>query len=166
MIRFLPKSLVVGSALGAMAILGTACGGGDSSSSGVVTAAPTKAVSTAAASTAATKAATTPAAATTAATSSTVGQKITTAPPAGSAVIDQKDQLFKPDKLTVKLGDTVYFTNSEAVVHSVNLDGKNLLGSGGLTKQGESVVWKPAKAGTYTMTCDYHPAMKAVVTVQ
>jgi plastocyanin len=33
-------------------------------------------------------------------------------------------------------------------------------------KQSEMASWKAAKAGTYVITCDYHPAMKATVTVQ
>ncbi len=149
------------SAVVVAAIAAAACGGGDDGGSGATTQAPTKAATTASGGGNATTSPATPAA-----SSATGAQKITGAPPAGAAVIDQKDQLFKPDKLTVKVGDTVYFTNSEAVIHSVNVDTKNLLGTGGQVKQGETLSWKPAKAGTYTITCDYHPAMKSTVTVQ
>ena len=173
MVGRIPRVAFLAPALAVAFAASVACGGGDSGSTGAATPAPTKAAATAAAVGSATSAgspaaAATPtkAAATTAAASATGAQKITGAPPAGSAVVDQKDQLFKPDKVTAKLGDAVYFTNSEAVVHSVNVDTKNLLGTGGQMKQGETLSWKPSKAGTYTITCDYHPAMKATVTVQ
>jgi plastocyanin len=102
----------------------------------------------------------------TAATSATGVQKNIGEPPAGATVIDQKDVSFQPDKVTINLGDSVYFTDNEAVVHSVNADSKNLLGPGGLMKQGEVLSWKPPRAGDYIITCDFHPAMRAIVTVQ
>lgn len=149
--------MILAAALSVGAIA-AACGGDDNTTT--ATAAPTKAVSTAPAS----GATTAPAGAT--ASSSNLGAKFSGSIPAGSPTIDQKEQLFKPDKLSVKVGDTVYFTNSEAALHSVNVDGKNILGAGANMKQGEAATWKPAKAGTYNITCDYHPAMKATVTVQ
>jgi plastocyanin len=149
-------AFLVSAVVAASALVAAACGGSDST-----TTATAKPVSSAPASGAATAPATAAANA-----SSNIGAKFTGAIPAGAPAIDQKDQLFKPDKITAKVGDTVYFSNGEAAIHSVNLDGKNILGGGGIMKQGEISTWKPAKAGTYTITCDYHPAMKATVTVQ
>jgi plastocyanin len=154
--QFQRGALILAAVAATGALTGAACGGGGGDDATVV---PTKPASTA------------PAGATTAATaagaaSSNLGAKFTGSIPAGAPAIDQKDQLFKPDKITAKVGDTVYFSNGEAAIHSVNVDGKNILGQGGTMKQGELSTWKPTKAGTYTITCDYHPAMKATVTVQ
>lgn len=153
-------ALILSAVVAASAFAAAGCGGGSSDDAAK---APTKPASTAAAG--ATTAPTTAAAAAGAA-SANLGAKFSGSIPAGAAVIDQKELQFKPDKLTVKAGDTVYFSNSEAALHSVNVDGKNLLGQGANMKQGESATWKPAKAGAYNIACDYHPAMKAVITVQ
>ena len=130
-------------ALGALSA--GACGGGGSSDN-APTAAPRS--SSPAGQTGATTAAT----ASGGAASTTLGAKFSGPVPAGALVVDQKDQLFKPDKLTAKVGDTVYFTNSEAALHSVNVDGKNILGQGVNMKQGEISTLKLAKAGTYAIT--------------
>lgn len=86
--------------------------------------------------------------------------------PAGAPTIDQKDVAFVPNELSVSLGATVYFTDSEAIFHSVDVNGANLLGRGGLMKQGEVIAWKPSAAGDYLITCDIHSAMRAVVRVR
>jgi len=83
--------------------------------------------------------------------------------PDGAPQIDQKNLTFIPNKLTVKTGDTVYFLNSETVIHTVVIDGKNISGD---MKQGQVVTWKATKAGEYKVTCIYHPAMNATITVQ
>lgn len=151
-------ALILSAVVAASVFAAAGCGGGSSDDAAK---APTKPASTAAAA-GATTAPTTAAAA----AGANLGAKFSGSIPAGAAVIDQKELQFKPDKLTVKAGDTVYFSNSEAALHSVNVDGKNILGQGANMKQGESATWKPAKAGAYNIACDYHPAMKAVITVQ
>lgn len=83
--------------------------------------------------------------------------------PAGAPTIDQDNLAFKPDKLTVKVGDKVYFKNSETALHTVTIDGKNISGS---MKKGDVVVWTAASAKTYKITCDYHPQMNATITAQ
>jgi plastocyanin len=83
--------------------------------------------------------------------------------PAGAPEIDQDNLTFKPDKLTVKAGDKVYFKNSETALHTVTIDGKNVSGN---MKKGDVVVWTAATAKTYKITCDYHPQMNATITAQ
>jgi len=98
---------------------------------------------------------------------STPGAQKTTAPkvtvPADAPQIDQENLTFKPDKITAKIGETVYFLNSESAIHTVNVNGKNISGN---MKKGSVVTWKGQTAGEYKITCDYHPQMKATVTVQ
>ena len=83
--------------------------------------------------------------------------------PAGAPVIDQQDLAFKPDKLTVKAGDKVYFLNSETALHTVTVEGKNVSGT---MKKGDVAVWTVPNAGTFKVTCDFHPQMKATITAQ
>ena len=94
------------------------------------------------------------------------GPAATVAPPegvpAGAPFIDQEDLKFKPNKLTVAAGEKVYFANSETAVHTVTVDGKNLSGN---MRKGDIFEWTPASAGEYKITCDFHPQMKATITV-
>lgn len=80
-----------------------------------------------------------------------------------SKVIDQVDMNFTPTKLTVKAGETVLFKNSEAVIHSVTINGKSLSDN---MKKGDSTPYRFDRAGEYKIACIYHPAMKATVIVE
>lgn len=95
-------------------------------------------------------------------TSSTSPKTAVTVPD-GAPTIDQKDLAFKPDKLTVKAGEKVYFKNSETALHTVTIGGRNESGN---MKKGDVFVWTPAKPGTYTITCDFHPQMNAKITAE
>lgn len=83
--------------------------------------------------------------------------------PAGAPVMDQENLTFKPAKLAAKVGEKVYMKNSESALHTVNLNGKNESGN---MKLGAVFVWTPTRAGQYKVTCDYHPQMNAVITVE
>lgn len=80
-----------------------------------------------------------------------------------SKVIDQVNMAFTPGRLTVKAGETVVFKNSDAVIHSVTINGKSLADS---MKKGDSVSNQFDKPGEYKIACVYHPAMKATVVVE
>lgn len=82
--------------------------------------------------------------------------------PAGAPFIDQDKLKFIPTELTVKVGETVYFKNSETALHTVNIDGKNVSGN---MKKNDVFTWVFEQPGTYKITCDYHPQMKATITV-
>jgi plastocyanin len=118
-----------------LAAVGVACGGGDDTSKTANT----------------TTAGTAP------------GQSAVTTVPAGAPLIDQENLTFKPSKLTVKVGEKVYFMNSESAIHTVNINGKNISGN---MKKGSIVVWTFSQAGQYKITCDYHPQMNATITVE
>jgi plastocyanin len=83
--------------------------------------------------------------------------------PDGSPFVDQKDLRFKPTAVTAAPGQAVYFKNSESALHTVSIDKKNLSGS---MKRNEVFIWTPPGPGSYAITCDFHPQMKATVTVQ
>jgi len=87
----------------------------------------------------------------------------TDASPPMSVEIDQDNLKFKPASATVARGGSVVFKNSETALHTVTLNGKNLSGN---MKKGDVFTWAAEAAGEYRFTCDYHPQMRATVTVR
>ena len=83
--------------------------------------------------------------------------------PPGAAWIDQDNLAFEPKELTLKAGIQVYFRNSEAAIHTVTIDEKNV---SGVMKKDAIIAWAPPRAGAYVITCDYHPQMRATITVE
>ncbi len=83
--------------------------------------------------------------------------------PAGSPFIDQDALRFIPSKLSVSAGARVYFKNSETALHTVTIEGENVSGN---MRKDEVFVWDaPTAMGEYQITCDFHPQMKATITV-
>ena len=130
--------LTLGTAVVAIGLFGAACGGGSDSKS-----TPT-AIQTAGGG---------------ASASATKGGAI----PAGAPEVDQDGLAFKPNKLTAKAGEKVYFKNSESALHTVTINGKNESGN---MRKGDLFSWTAGATGEYKITCDYHPQMNATITVQ
>ena len=86
----------------------------------------------------------------------------TPALPPPSAQIDQDNLEFVPAQVTVKVGDVVLIKNSETAIHNAVVSGKNVTGN---MKKGDAIPWKAPAPGDYTVTCDYHPLMKATIVV-
>jgi plastocyanin len=82
--------------------------------------------------------------------------------PTANPVIDQDRLKFIPTSLTVKAGTPVLFKNSETAIHTVTIERKNI---SGVMKKGDELTWTPPGTGTYRITCDYHPQMRATITV-
>ena len=83
--------------------------------------------------------------------------------PPGARVVDQDGLKFRPDDLVAQSGESVYFTNSERAPHTVTVDGRNQSGN---MVWGAVFVWTFDEPGEYRVTCDYHPKMRATVTVE
>ena len=62
-----------------------------------------------------------------------------------------------------EVNEKIYFKNSETAIHTVTIDSKNVSGN---MRKGDIVTWTAPKAGTYKVTCDYHPQMKATITIE
>ena len=71
---------------------------------------------------------------------------------------------FSPATLTVKVGDTVTWTNKDSMSHSATADDKSF-DTGVLTK-GQSGKVTFSKAGTYTYYCSIHSSMRGTIIVQ
>jgi plastocyanin len=75
-----------------------------------------------------------------------------------------RSYLFSPADITVKVGTTVSWTNSDQFTHSVRLvDAGETLG---ILKPGETLTHVFDKPGTYKYDCSFHPQnMHGTVTV-
>lgn len=81
--------------------------------------------------------------------------------------IDQVGQKFDPKSVTIKVGDTLKFHNSDDVTHNIQItdaDGNNE--DAGLQKPGQDIAQTIDKAGTYSVHCAIHPRMKMTVEVK
>lgn len=82
--------------------------------------------------------------------------------PQGAPLIDQLDLKFIPNSVTMKLTDLLYLKNSESAIHTVTINGKNVTGN---MDKDRLMAWVPPAVGTYKVTCDFHPQMKATIKV-
>jgi plastocyanin len=74
-----------------------------------------------------------------------------------------QNNAFSPKELTVSAGDSVTWTNNDAMLHDVDID--DLAKSPDMHK-GETFTQTFGKAGTYNYDCDIHPFMKGTVIVK
>ncbi len=74
-----------------------------------------------------------------------------------------KDFSFEPATVSVKVGETVVFTNLDSAVHTATAD-EGPFDSGDLRK-GQSFTFTADKPGTYTYFCMPHPYMKGTIEV-
>lgn len=108
---------------------------------------------------------------TTASTPTTAGTGTTAAAPgttaagaASGAQVTIKGFAFDPATITVKVGDSVTWTNQDSTNHTVTADNGEFKSSD--IAQGATFTFKFDKAGTVTYHCSIHPTMKATVVVQ
>ena len=130
---------LLGMALLALALLALGCGGSSSTTTTIAPSATT--------------------AGTTAATSAT-----TSAGGGGANAVSIANFAFSPASITVKVGDSVTWTNNDSTTHTVTAD-DNSFSSGDLAP-GATFSFTFPKAGTYAYHCSIHPSMTGTVVVQ
>ncbi len=80
--------------------------------------------------------------------------------------VDIKDYAFGPQKITIKKGTTVTWTNQDSAKHDVMPDDESdAFKASQLLGKGESYSFTFNTAGTYSYFCSPHPYMKASVEV-
>ncbi len=84
---------------------------------------------------------------------------------AAAVAVDIQDFAYNPDPVTVKIGQSVTWTNRDAEPHTATARDREVLQSGAL-KQGESFTETFEQPGTYEYFCEFHPNMKGTVVVQ
>ena len=86
---------------------------------------------------------------------------------AAETAIDQKNHKFVPNSVTINVGDSIRFTNSDRFYHDVtivNPDGTS--SDKGLVNYKEEFAISFEKPGTYKVRCRLHPTMSAVIIVK
>lgn len=91
-------------------------------------------------------------------------------PGKGANSVSISGMAFSPSSLTVAVGTTVTWTNSDAVAHTVTSD-TALFDSGPITASGGyggggTYSYTFTTAGTYNYHCTIHPMMTAKIIVQ
>lgn len=84
---------------------------------------------------------------------------------AGEGSVEIKGFAFSPATLTVKIGDSVTWTNMDSAPHTVTSDSGSELDSPTLSK-GEIYSHTFNSAGTYNYYCTLHPSMKGKIIVE
>jgi len=100
---------------------------------------------------------------TTVGASTTVGTPTSTGGGGGAQVVI-KGFAFDPATLTIKVGESVTWTNQDPADHTVTADNGEFKSSS--LANGATFTFKFDKAGTYPYHCGIHPSMKATVIVQ
>ncbi len=80
-------------------------------------------------------------------------------------VVFQKNKAFSEKKLTVKVGDSVRFTNQDSMTHNVFSLSDAKTFDLGAYDQGDSKVVTFDKPGTVLVECAVHPDMKMTIEV-
>jgi plastocyanin len=84
---------------------------------------------------------------------------------AAAVEVEIKDFTYNPDPVTIKVGESVTWTNLDTVPHTATGQDREVLQSGTLGK-GESYTQAFDTAGTYEYFCEFHPNMKGVLNVE
>ena len=84
---------------------------------------------------------------------------------ASSNSVEISNFAYSPQEVTVKVGDTVTWTNMDSAIHTVTSDNGNELDSATLS-QGDTYSHTFESAGTYDYHCTIHPYMKGKVVVE
>ncbi len=83
---------------------------------------------------------------------------------AANHVIDQKGKTFIPHEITVAVGDTITFKNSDPFAHNAYTDDEENEFDIGMQAPGTNVKITVQAAGTFDVECAIHPNMLLEVT--
>ena len=81
-------------------------------------------------------------------------------------IVDQKGKTFIPHSLTVKVGDTITFKNSDPFAHNAYTDDEANEFDIGMQKPGMDVRVPIKAAGKFNIECAIHPNMLLEVTAK
>ena len=84
---------------------------------------------------------------------------------AGELVVDMAASQFAPATVTATVGQTIRWTNSDAIAHTVTAtDGAGF--DSGTVEGGGEFSYTTRKAGQISYLCEFHPGMTGTITVQ
>ncbi len=90
------------------------------------------------------------------------GEAAPATPVTPDETISIEDSSFMPKAMTVKVGDTVQWTNVDSMAHTVTSE---TFDSGSLVQSG-TFSYTFDKAGTFDYKCSLHPSMSGTINVQ
>ena len=85
---------------------------------------------------------------------------------AAEHVIDQKGKTFIPNAVTVAVGDTITFKNSDPFAHNAYTDDEANEFDIGMQKPGQDISVPVKGAGVFNVECAIHPNMLLEVTAK
>jgi plastocyanin len=99
-------------------------------------------------------------------TKSTGGSSSTSTTKSANGIqVQMKGIAFQPGTITVKVGQTITWTNEDSVQHDVvSTSGEKIQSS--LFGKGGTFSFTPKKAGTIAYVCTVHPGMKGTIVVK
>jgi plastocyanin len=80
--------------------------------------------------------------------------------------VDQVQMQFRPQTLTIKVGDMVHFVNADDIIHSVYSFSESAPFDLGSYKKGETRDMKFGKAGVVKVKCYIHQQMSMTILVE
>jgi plastocyanin len=83
----------------------------------------------------------------------------------GGTEVSMEGTAFNPAELTVKVGDTVTWTNNDSVAHDVTADTFKSGEPGGMAG-GDTFEQTFDEAGSFDYVCTVHPGMEGTVVVE
>jgi amicyanin len=83
----------------------------------------------------------------------------------GANSIEIKNFAFSPSTLTIKVGETVTWTNSDSTSHTITSDSGSELDSGSISS-GQTYSHTFNTIGTFDYHCSIHTSMKGKVVVE
>ena len=89
------------------------------------------------------------------------------APARADQSVDQKDKQFSQPAVTVNVGESIAFSNSDDVTHDVSIrnpDGSKMMSR--MQRPGDTTKILFDKPGDYKVQCLIHPKMKMTVTAK
>ena len=99
-------------------------------------------------------------------TTSLIVLALATSVSAKNWVIDQKGKTFIPSALTVHVGDTITFKNSDPFAHNAYTDEETNEFDVGMQATGKETKMTVNSAESFSIECAIHPNMLLEVTVQ
>ena len=82
----------------------------------------------------------------------------------GPVAVRMQNIAFAPNKITVKVGQKITWTNGDSVDHNVTAKSGASFASSNFG-QGGTYTYTPTKAGTITYVCTIHPGMDGTIVV-
>ena len=88
------------------------------------------------------------------------GAVVPTPGPAGELVVEISNFAFKPESVTLAVGQSVRFVNKDFMAHTVTPLDAGAFPAEDDIRPGQEHLITPKRTGSWAFRCDYHPSMK------